>query len=225
MVVAPASMAAWKISTRNAGSDRVASWALNWTSAVYWRARATMATASLSTSASLIRSMCRRWMGEVEMNTWIRARSASRMASQARSTSLGSVRARAQMTGPRTSRAMAWTARNSPGEVMGKPASITSTFSRASCRAISSFSSGDRLTPGDCSPSRRVVSKKRTGRASLTGGSPPGPARCRPRRPRLLPRRARRMACRLAGQATASWPAARHPPPRWGGRRPGGPGR
>ena len=41
------------------------------------------------------------------------------------------VRARPQMTGPSTLRAISWTASKSPGEVIGKPASITSTPSRA----------------------------------------------------------------------------------------------
>ena len=51
------------------------------------------------------------------------------------------------------------TASWSPGEAIGKPASITSTPRRASCWAISSFSAGFSEMPGDCSPSRSVVSK------------------------------------------------------------------
>src|SRR6478735_9190473 len=42
---------------------------------------------------------------------------------------------------------------------MGNPASITSTPRRPSCSAISSFSPTSSEMPGDCSPSRRVVSK------------------------------------------------------------------
>ena len=72
------------------------------------------------------------------------------------------VRARAQITGPWTSRAIACTDSKSPGEVIGKPASITSTPRRASWWAISSFSCLFSEIPGDCSPSRRVVSKIRT---------------------------------------------------------------
>ena len=72
------------------------------------------------------------------------------------------VRARPQMTGPSTSREMACTDSKSPGEVIGKPASMTSTPRRASCWAISSFSCWFREMPGDCSPSRRVVSNTRT---------------------------------------------------------------
>ena len=69
------------------------------------------------------------------------------------------VRARPAMTGPSTVREIACTASKSPGEVIGKPASITSTPSRASCWAISSFSCVFSEMPGDCSPSRSVVSK------------------------------------------------------------------
>ena len=66
------------------------------------------------------------------------------------------------MTGPWTSRAIACTASKSPGEAIGKPASITSTPRRASWWAISSFSLVFSEMPGDCSPSRRVVSKMNT---------------------------------------------------------------
>ena len=44
----------------------------------------------------------------------------------------------------------------------GKPASMTSTPRRASARATSSFSAEVIVAPGDCSPSRSVVSKMRT---------------------------------------------------------------
>ncbi len=64
-----------------------------------------------------------------------------------------------QITGPWTSRAIACTDSKSPGEVIGKPASMMSTPSRASWWAISSFSCLFSEMPGDCSPSRRVVSK------------------------------------------------------------------
>ena len=69
------------------------------------------------------------------------------------------VRASPQITGPWTSRAIASTASKSPGEVIGKPASMMSTPRRASWCAISSFSCLLSEIPGDCSPSRRVVSK------------------------------------------------------------------
>src|ERR1700733_6704808 len=76
------------------------------------------------------------------------------------------VRARPQTTGPSTTREIFWTASKSPGEVIGKPASITSTPSRASCWAISTFSAVFSEMPGDCSPSLRVVSKMWTRLAS-----------------------------------------------------------
>ncbi len=66
------------------------------------------------------------------------------------------------MIGPCTSRAIWWTASQSPREAAGKPASMTSTPSSASARAIRSFSGCVMLQPGDCSPSRSVVSKMRT---------------------------------------------------------------
>ena len=50
----------------------------------------------------------------------------------------------------------------SSGEAIGNPASMISTPSLANMRAISSFSSDVSVAPGDCSPSRRVVSKIRT---------------------------------------------------------------
>ena len=42
---------------------------------------------------------------------------------------------------------------------MAKPASMMSTPSFSSCLAISIFSARFMLHPGDCSPSRKVVSK------------------------------------------------------------------
>ena len=69
--------------------------------------------------------------------------------------------------GPCTSRAMACTESKSPGEVIGKPASMMSTPSRASWCAISTFSCRLSAMPGDCSPSRSVVSKILTRSCSL----------------------------------------------------------
>ena len=69
------------------------------------------------------------------------------------------VRARPAITGPRISRAMRSTLSKSPGEAMGKPASMTSTPSSASACAMRSFSSMFIEKPGLCSPSRSVVSK------------------------------------------------------------------
>ena len=58
-----------------------------------------------------------------------------------------------------TAAAMACTLLWSIGDAMAKPASITSTPSFSSWRAISIFSVRFMLQPGDCSPSRKVVSK------------------------------------------------------------------
>ena len=84
------------------------------------------------------------------------------MASQARSMSRSLHRARPQTDEPVTSAAMARTASKSPTEAIGNPASMTSTPSAASARATSIFSAMFMLAPGDCSPSRKVVSKIRT---------------------------------------------------------------
>ena len=72
------------------------------------------------------------WMSLVAMKVWIRGRSESLTAFQAASMSCFEVRARPQITGPWTSRAIACTESKSPGEVIGKPASMMSTPSRAS---------------------------------------------------------------------------------------------
>ena len=96
------------------------------------------------------------------MNVWMRGRSECLTAFQAASMSCAAVRARPQITGPSTAFAIAATASASPGEVIGNPASMMSTPSRASWWAISSFSCTFSEMPGDCSPSRSVVSKMYT---------------------------------------------------------------
>ena len=58
--------------------------------------------------------------------------------------------------------AIARTARKSSFDAAGNPASIALTPRRASARATPSFSVGVMAAPGDCSPSRSVVSKMRT---------------------------------------------------------------
>src|SRR5258708_24969652 len=55
--------------------------------------------------------------------------------------------------------AMLCTASKSPGDGIGNPASNTSEPRRSSCWARRSFSCTFMLQPGDCSPSRSVVSK------------------------------------------------------------------
>ncbi len=108
-----------------------------------------------------MRSLCCMWMSDVAMKTWMRGLRAPWSDSMAASTSSSFVRA-----SDATTQSTAWaTARmpsRSPGDEMANPASITSTPRRSSCRAISIFSGADRAMPGDCSPSRSVVSKMRT---------------------------------------------------------------
>ena len=84
------------------------------------------------------------------------------------------------MVASRTSREMIWTASRSPGVEQGKPASMMSTPSFSSCFAISSFSSGVKAIPADCSPSRRVVSKMWIF-SGIAGGSSEGMLRSRSR--------------------------------------------
>ena len=64
--------------------------------------------------------------------------------------------------------AISRTASKSPGEAIGKPASMTSTPRSTRAWATSSFSARFMLAPGDCSPSRSVVSKMTMGRDSMT---------------------------------------------------------
>src|SRR5580765_128232 len=108
-------------------------------------------------------------MALVARNTWMRWRGAAASARAASSMSSGLQRARPQMIGPSTSRATAATLSKSPREAAGKPASMTSTPSSASARATRSFSGRVMLQPGDCSPSRSVVSKisTRSGLAAM----------------------------------------------------------
>ena len=76
--------------------------------------------------------------------------------------SLKLARARPQTTAFCAWPAMALTASKSPSEAIGKPASMMSTPISSSSAAICSFSSRVIVAPGDCSPSRSVVSKMRT---------------------------------------------------------------
>ena len=90
-------------------------------------ARFTPSTARRTISSLAILSLNSRWMALVARKTWMRASGASWSASQARSMSSSLQRARPQIVEPRTVRAISRTASKSPGEAMGKPASITST--------------------------------------------------------------------------------------------------
>src|SRR6187431_2354755 len=101
-------------------------------------------------------------MALVARNTWIRGRAEAFKARHAVSMSSLVQRARPAMIGPWTSRATRFTDSQSPREAIGKPASMTSTPSSASAFATRSFFACVMLQPGDCSPSRSVVSKMRT---------------------------------------------------------------
>ena len=90
----------------------------------------------------------------------MRGLSARSTARAAHSMSPRFARAKPAIRGPRTSRAIACTDAKSPSDATGNPASITSTPSFANWCAMRSFSSWCIVQPGDCSPSRRVVSKK-----------------------------------------------------------------
>ncbi|MNQ72623.1 hypothetical protein D3C85_873320 [compost metagenome] len=100
--------------------------------------------------------MCR---GDVAIKVWMRLRSAGASASAARAMSRSLARDSEQMVDSRTAPAIARIDSKSPCEAAAKPASITSTFMRSSCLAMRSFSSRVMEAPGDCSPSRKVVSK------------------------------------------------------------------
>ena len=104
--------------------------------------------------------------GEVDRKVWMRGRSAGRKASQARSISLTVARASPATALSLTRLAILFTASKSPRDAIGKPASMTSTPKRSRTSATWIFSSRFMEQPGDCSPSRRVVSKMTTRLAS-----------------------------------------------------------
>ena len=93
------------------------------------------------------------------MKVWMRAAAAPLSASAAREMSRSLARDSEQTVESLIALAMDCTASKSPLELAAKPASMTSTFRRSSWRAMRSFSSRVIEAPGDCSPSRRVVSK------------------------------------------------------------------
>ena len=109
-------------------------------------------------SSWLIFRMWSRCEGLVDRKVWIRPRAAGRIASAQRSMSTAAARASPQMVLSVTISEIWRTASKSPLEAMGKPASMTSTRISSRILASSSFSSSDMEAPGDCSPSRRVVS-------------------------------------------------------------------
>ena len=97
--------------------------------------------------------------GEVAMKVWMRLRGAGCSASAARPISRSLARESEQMVDSLMAAEMARIASKSPGEAAAKPASMTSTRMRSSWRAMRTFSSLVIDAPGDCSPSRKVVSK------------------------------------------------------------------
>ncbi len=96
---------------------------------------------------------------EVPMPVWIRARLAGFKASAATSISFLTALVSPHTMALRTVLATSLTASKSPGEEMGKPASMISTPSSSRRFARISFSALLSLQPGTCSPSRKVVSK------------------------------------------------------------------
>ena len=112
-----------------------------------------------STCSRVIFSLYSMWMSLVARKTWIRGCFADLTAFQAASMSPLVQRARLATVQLVTTWEIASTLRKSSGEAMAKPASITSTPRASSWRAMSSFSARFMLQPGDCSPSRSVVSK------------------------------------------------------------------
>ena len=90
----------------------------------------------------------------------MRARSANCSARAAISMSSVLARASDAMRGLRTAWVMVAMAAKSPSEAMAKPASMMSTPRSSRAWAMVSFSCVVMLQPGDCSPSRSVVSKK-----------------------------------------------------------------
>ena len=100
--------------------------------------------------------------GLVEMKVWMRGRSAAFKASAQRSISGRVARERPQTVAFFTRFAISRTASKSPLDAIGKPASMMSTPISSRTSEMRSFSSIFIDAPGDCSPSRRVVSKMKT---------------------------------------------------------------
>src|SRR5574343_986563 len=123
------------------------------------RAKRTDCLACSSTCSGVMRSFFSICSGLVAMKVWMRARLAPLRASAARAMSRSLARESEQIVESLMWLAINCTASKSPLELAAKPASITSTFRRSSWRAMRSFSSRVIEAPGDCSPSRKVVSK------------------------------------------------------------------
>src|SRR5205823_96840 len=158
-VLAPALMTASSTRQRKSVSERPASSGENSTLSVYRRAHVTAFTACSRTCSGDILSFIFMWIGDVAMNVWIRCDFAGLTASPQRTTSFSFARASPHTVLSLIALAISCTASQSPLDDAGKPASITSTRSRSSWRAMRIFSSLVIDAPGLCSPSRSVVSK------------------------------------------------------------------
>ena len=128
----------------------------------------TASAACFSICSLVMCSLCSRWMSDEARKTWIPLMPQPIAVSM----SAFSARARPQTSARRPALEIKRTASCSPFEVIGKPASMTSTPSLSSACAISSFSCGVSDTPGVCSPSLRVVSKILIRRVLVTSGPP-----------------------------------------------------
>ena len=128
-------------------------------SSVSVRASLTASRVIFKTSSRDFFNLCSRCMSEVATKVCRRGRAATPTASHARRMSCSVVRQSAAIVASRHSAATARTAAKSPSEAMGNPASMMSTPSASSARASRIFSARFIEQPGDCSPSRNVVSK------------------------------------------------------------------
>src|SRR5713101_3893876 len=143
-------------------SVRPASSAENSTSSTKLRASLIIEPIASSACSRVMCSFACKCKSDVARKTCIRGCFAGFRASAAARMSSLRARASAAIGTSRTSFATAFTASRSPFDAIGNPASITSTPSAASCRAMRIFSSVFIENPGDCSPSLSVVSNIRT---------------------------------------------------------------
>ena len=143
-------------------SERNASSQENSTSSVYSRAIFTAFTAASRTCCGDIFNLCSMCNGLVAMKVWMRFFTAGCIASPAARTSRSLARDSEHTVDLVIVLAMVLMASKSPGLAAAKPASITSTPNFSNWRAIRIFSSLVMAAPGDCSPSRKVVSKMMT---------------------------------------------------------------
>src|SRR5580704_16170544 len=159
MIVAPDCAAASTTSSRNPRSLRLASSAENSTSSQCFLPCSIIEVIWSSASARTMRSLCFRCRSLVARKMCRRGFAAGSRARSAASTSSRLARASAATRLTLISPATARTDSRSPGEAIGNPASMISTPRRSNWCASCSFSSRCIEKPGDCSPSRSVVSK------------------------------------------------------------------